>query len=649
MFKFILILLFSIQLSNSIFALEPILLEKNKEEYSIGKYLEILEDQTRTKTFEEIQKIDTKVWRKSKTDTPNIGHTISAYWFRANIDYPLDKEMEYFLEIAYPVLDKIDLYFLEEGNQNYSHLILGDKFLYKERIVSFYQFVFPLKLNPKSKYQIYIRIETQGNLLVPITIYNLNSFLKRVNSSMIAYGIYFGCILVMIFYNFFLYLSIRDRSYLQYVFYLMSFFILQAGVTGIGLAHIWSNYPIFNDGISIYSSLLGITILGFTSSFLRTKDFFPRMHRLTKISQWIFGISILLYFILGFSITIRLVLLLGLITILIAYSIGISVWRKGFKPAKYYFFAWSFFLFGGTLYILKTLSLLPSNFLTEYGAQIGSIFEFILLSLGLANRINLEKEARQKAEKLALENQHRAEKFKEELEARKRAIELEESRDRLSIIGQSTASIVHDLKNPIATIRAYTELSMGDEISETDRKEYLEMVLREIERLGDMAFEILDFTKTKINLSLTETNLNDFLEDIYKFLKLDFDYAGIDFKVKAEDTIILNIDRERIRRVLINLANNAREAMAERTNSQFSIQCFKDGNEIVLSVADNGNGLPDRVIENIFQAFVTEGKKNGTGLGLYMAKIILEAHGGKITYETGKSIGTTFYLRFPFC
>jgi len=208
---------------------------------------------------------------------------------------------------------------------------------------------------------------------------------------------------------------------------------------------------------------------------------------------------------------------------------------------------------------------------------VDSLFEFILLSLGLANRINLEKEARQKAEKLALENQHRAEKFKEELEARKRAIELEESRDRLSIIGQSTASIVHDLKNPIATIRAYTELSMGDEISETDRKEYLEMVLREIERLGDMAFEILDFTKTKINLSLTETNLNDFLEDIYKFLKLDFDYAGIDFKVKADDGLGSEIFRKSISKVSDIYEVNIADIMASYPLGHYFVRWSVEG------------------------------------------------------------------------
>lgn len=238
--------------------------------------------------------------------------------------------------------------------------------------------------------------------------------------------------------------------------------------------------------------------------------------------------------------------------------------------------------------------------------------------------------------------------LKHELQAKETAIELAESRKRLSIVGQTAMGIVHDLKNPISTIKAYAELANSISISREQRKEYLEMILREIERLNNLAYEILDFSKSKINLQYTETNIKELLNNTYNFIKIDFEYANIQLNIDVDSNLIAQIDNERIRRVLINIANNAREAMQGLERSYFfSIRAFKENEMLVFELEDNGQGLPFVIEEKIFEAFATEGKSQGTGLGLYMCKTIIEAHNGELTYKTEKGKGTTFFIRIP--
>ena len=238
--------------------------------------------------------------------------------------------------------------------------------------------------------------------------------------------------------------------------------------------------------------------------------------------------------------------------------------------------------------------------------------------------------------------------LKHELKAKETAIELAESRKRLSIVGQTAMGIVHDLKNPISTIRAYAELANTDKITRYKRQEYLELIIREIERLNNLAFEILDFSKSKIILELSEVNIKELLQEIYNFIQIDFDYSNISLSIDADTDLVASIDKERIRRVIINIANNAREAMQDsKKNYSFSVSAYKKNDNLIFALTDTGEGLPYMIEEKIFEAFATEGKTKGTGLGLYMCKTIVEAHNGELTYTTERGKGTTFFITIP--
>jgi signal transduction histidine kinase len=223
----------------------------------------------------------------------------------------------------------------------------------------------------------------------------------------------------------------------------------------------------------------------------------------------------------------------------------------------------------------------------------------------------------------------------------------DDTKNKIALIGKMSVAVVHDLKNPMSTIQTLVEMANTDEITKEERIRNLNLIHREISRLSDMAYEILDFVRGKLILNLETINLEDYILEVYHFLEIDFEYANVEFILDLQYKGDITFDPEKVRRVIVNLAKNALEAMYDRKRKYtFTVHSQKINQKLYLSFEDNGPGLPDSVQERIFQTFATEGKVNGTGIGLYMAKWTMDTHGGEIQYKTEKGKGTTFTLVF---
>ena len=223
----------------------------------------------------------------------------------------------------------------------------------------------------------------------------------------------------------------------------------------------------------------------------------------------------------------------------------------------------------------------------------------------------------------------------------------DDTKNKIALIGKMSVAVVHDLKNPMSTIQTLVEMANTDQITKEERIRNLNLIHREISRLSDMAYEILDFVKGDLILHPENLILEEFISEVYHFLEIDFEYANVDFILDLKYKGMVLFDPEKVRRVIVNLAKNALEAMYDRKRKYtFTVHSEKVNEKLYLSFEDNGPGLPDSVQERIFQTFATEGKVNGTGIGLYMAKWTMDTHGGEINYKTEKGKGTTFTLVF---
>jgi signal transduction histidine kinase len=254
---------------------------------------------------------------------------------------------------------------------------------------------------------------------------------------------------------------------------------------------------------------------------------------------------------------------------------------------------------------------------------------------------HLLKQVQEEKEK-ALIAQKETEKAKNEIE------KLAESRKRLSMVGQMVAGIVHDIKNPIASIKGLAERLNSDTIKPEKRERNTRMILQEMDRLSDMVYEILDFSKGKINLEISRVNIVEYLNEIIQFQQTLLDYNSIRAVKNFQFTGEIDLDISRMRRVISNLIQNSVEVMYDAKKEYYvKVATDKTEDHYLILVEDNGPGLPESMIEKIFEAFATEGKAKGTGLGLYMSKMIVEAHGGELSFESKKGQGTTFFIKIP--
>jgi len=223
----------------------------------------------------------------------------------------------------------------------------------------------------------------------------------------------------------------------------------------------------------------------------------------------------------------------------------------------------------------------------------------------------------------------------------------DDTKNKIALIGKMSVAVVHDLKNPMSTIQTLVEMANTSEITKEERIRNLNLIHREISRLSDMAYEILDFVRGDLILKPETLILEEFIAEVYHFLEIDFEYAKVDFILDLKYKGKVFFDPEKVRRVIVNLAKNALEAMYDKKRKYtFTVHSEKIKQKLYLSFEDNGPGLPESVQERIFQTFATEGKVNGTGIGLYMAKWTMDTHKGEIQYKTERGKGTTFTLIF---
>ncbi len=229
------------------------------------------------------------------------------------------------------------------------------------------------------------------------------------------------------------------------------------------------------------------------------------------------------------------------------------------------------------------------------------------------------------------------------------SIELEE-KDRLSAIGAMAAAIVHDLKNPIGAIKGCAELAGEPSNSEQERSRYLTSIVSETLRMQAMAQEVLEFSRGEMVLRRKVMSAREFLDDMNNSLSPMLGSAGVGYDHSCRIEGCIDIDADRIRRVIYNLVTNARDAMLAQgtTNPFVTLRLLAVDNGLQIRVSDNGPGIPESIRDTLFEPFVTQGKAEGTGLGMAIVRKIVAAHGGDICFETGDK-GTDFIIDLPEC
>ncbi len=215
---------------------------------------------------------------------------------------------------------------------------------------------------------------------------------------------------------------------------------------------------------------------------------------------------------------------------------------------------------------------------------------------------------------------------------------------RLATVGRLLASVLHDLKTPITVVSGYAEL-LASKSGDQESLEYLDHIRRSLAQISGMAEEIIRFSKGERQLLAANVRIDEFMERFMGQLKPQLEAQQIELRYSIRTSGRIRVDEEKFLRAFNNIVCNAIEVMGP--GGRLTIEVDRVGNEVVFGFTDTGPGIPEKIQGSIFESFVTMGKDQGTGLGLAVAREVVEAHHGKINFSTVQGEGTTFLISLP--
>ncbi|PJZ44596.1 7TM diverse intracellular signaling domain-containing protein [Leptospira brenneri] len=377
------------------------------DQKNIGKEIWILEDPSKSLTIHDILKEETtKKFQLSSEEIPNFGQTNFFYWIKIPLENKTSGPVKKLLEIDYNNIDLVEVY--SENNGSY-HLTdrLGMMVPFSNRKIKNRNFVFPLELEGKSVKTLYLKLYNGGGLFVPLTIWENDHFSSHYADIQHGLGLYYGVMIVMILYNFFIFLSVKDVSYLYYVTYILGFLGIQLTLTGHGFQYLWPNFPEFQrNGFIFFSGFCVASLILFTKRFLNTKENTPIwLEQSLTVFFILHLIEIPLILFFSPEITVKIGLTLTIPVPFLIFAAAVISFFRNYRAARFFLLAFTVLIGATVVVAFKYLNLVPVNFLTEYGLYIGSASEVILLSIALADRINIMKQEKELAQAKAIEMQ----------------------------------------------------------------------------------------------------------------------------------------------------------------------------------------------------------------------------------------------------
>lgn len=580
----------------------------------IGKHLSVLQVDKELAFDAVVQSPD---FKQNDKDIPNLGLTPYSVWIKFSVTNKSSQE-HFLFDVAYPILDEVELFV--PADSGFKSIFMGEVFPFAQRKYKAPPYIFDLDIPRGSTLTYYLRIKSAEQIIVPLSINEPVTLWQNQSRENLISGIYLGVILIMFFYNLFLFFSVRDRSYLYYVVYVLFAGLTQLGIKGYTYQYLFPATPSFQLlSVIIFACISCLAAILFTRRFLLTQKNAPKSDK---------GLLVLIVFFLaaiactlagktqtGFQ-------LMQMSTSLFSFGVfGISfmVMVKGFEPARYFFAAWSVLLGGSIVFLLKDYGVLPYNSLTSYAMQGASAIEMALLSFGLANSINIlkkEKEAEQlKALTAARENERIIMEQNVMLEEKvaERTAELKETNEdlnttledlkqaqsqlveaeKMASLGQLTAGIAHEINNPINFVTSNVAPLKRD----------VKMIFDTIEFIEQVGFE-------ETSAEAKKKKIHDFKEDLdYDYLKIEVDHLlngiyegssrtaeivkGLRIFSRVDENDLKKADiNEGIDSTLIivnNLLNSSIQVVKDYANPIPLIECYPGKlNQVFLNIITNG-------------------------------------------------------------
>lgn len=330
----------------------------------------------------------------------NFGYNDFSLWMRSTLRNENNDISEWYLSVQYAALNIVECHLVSKGTVHRS-MRSGIEFPYKERAVQHQYHVFPVVIPYGEEITVYLKIYSQYSLLVPVEVTSFNEFFSEDKGRTYFQGIFWGAMMALILYNTFLFISVRDRSYLWYSLYAILFGLYLAARDNIYGQFAWLDHPL----VVIYSISVGaggLIVFGslFAIEFLQLKRLSAGLYRAMS-GLLIIGILTMIALVVNPLLTSKLLNYIAIIYVVGTLVVGLMAWKYGSTFAPLYVVATLMIVISTFSRILRTTGVVQTNFLSEHGLSIGILLEMSILAFALGFRINtLKKEKEEEKQKL---------------------------------------------------------------------------------------------------------------------------------------------------------------------------------------------------------------------------------------------------------
>lgn len=342
-------------------------------------------------------------WSKIEGEL-NFGYSYRHIWVMQKIH--TFRKGDWVMEIPYPLLDYVDLYLFKNGELT-ATVNTGDRRPFSNREVKVADYVYGVSSEGEEDFLVLLRLETEGTMMMPIVWRSEVEFAEHLAVTQAIYGAFYGIIIVMALYHFFIFIVVRERSYLYYCITVSAFVFLQLNFDGRGFGWLWPETPEINQyGFPLSYNLYQMAVLTFISTFLQLKKNHILLYRYFVGLRILVAINLVAMFIFSYATMMPIIVMVGMLGIVSGLVSGAYLWLRGYTAARYFTSAWAMFLIGILLLNLRGFGLGETNWFSQYGYLMGSVLEVLLLAFSLADRINVANREKRKTEKALLASQN---------------------------------------------------------------------------------------------------------------------------------------------------------------------------------------------------------------------------------------------------
>ncbi|MFY9142398.1 sensor histidine kinase [Sulfuricurvum sp.] len=579
-----------------------------------------------------------------------LGYKEGTAWFKLTIENK-SKNSNFVLYFTEPFWADFDLFELTSNGwvSQYNGLSVP----LQERQIEDTCPAFLLHIDTGESKTFYIRGRTVNSQIGAFKLYTEKEFFRPSRLKLNTFYLFYsGVLFIITILNIFLLIEMKERIYAYYIGYVSSFIVFVCMFSGSYLTFGFSGW---NEGLHTVGTIVLAFMALFSATFLELKKYFPKINQIFKIFTMIFIIFGILisqntpYATLFFNIVSSIFLILLLV-------VAVKTWLLGNIQTRCYLFALIIYMSTMGLMVLTFNALVNNTDFFRYAFLFGAFIEIIFFSLILANRFHAVKDDEIRLQKeLLAEKQKNQECLEDEINTQRREIQKQNAilfhQSRYAAMGEMISTIAHQWRQPLNTLalinqNLYINFKLGkctDESFEDSHHQFNE-------HLQYMSKTIDDFRNYyKDDKEKQPEDIGQIAELALHLSDVFLNYAKIKTELIVTTEKKVNLTKNEILHVLMNLIKNSQDAIIERNipSGKITITVEEEGESINIHVCDNAGGIPDEIRPKIFESYFSTKSENGTGLGLYMSKSIIEnQYKGTLSFHNTDA-GVCFTITLP--